>query len=174
MSNLNDEYEKIIGEIEAKITDREQLKFVKSEINKLTVLLSDPVIEYIKKTEKKIHDMEEMQDTLGTNLITALNKIKEIENFIYEEDDEDFYDFEVVCPYCNHQFYADVDLEKATEIKCPECKNIIELDWNDDESENKKCNGSCNNCSSCKEDYNNEIQRTQQFEINLEDDDEDI
>ena len=38
MSNLNDEYEQIINNIESNITDEKQLQLVKNEIAKLTIL----------------------------------------------------------------------------------------------------------------------------------------
>ena len=43
---------------------------------------------------------------------------------------EDF-EFEIVCPYCNYEFIADID-EHEDEILCPECNNPIELDWSED------------------------------------------
>ena len=57
--------------------------------------------------------------------------------------------------YCNYQFIADVDSEINEEIECPECHNVIELDWNEDE-----CTQGCSHCkSSClreeEEEYNN-------------------
>ena len=52
--------------------------------------------------------------------------LRNISNDIYEDED----DFEIVCPYCNFEFIADID-ESKTEIICPECENVIELDWGD-------------------------------------------
>ena len=49
MSNLNDEYEQIISNIESNITDEKQLQLVKNEIAKLTILFIntvDKVVEY--------------------------------------------------------------------------------------------------------------------------------
>ena len=36
--------------------------------------------------------------------------------------------------------------------KCPECGNLIELDWNGnpDDEKDKGCGGNCSGCSGCK------------------------
>ena len=54
----------------------------------------------------------------------------------------DGFDFEIVCPYCNHEFVADIDFENKRDIECPECHNMIELDFNADEG----CSGDCLGC----------------------------
>jgi len=44
--------------------------------------------------------------------------------------------------------------ENKTEVECPECNNIIELDWTgnvDDEPEHDGCNGSCHGCHGCED-----------------------
>ena len=61
------------------------------------------------------------------------------------------FDFEIVCPYCNYEFVIDVD-ENKTEIECPECNNLIELDWSgdvDDEPSAGGCLGDCHGCHGC-------------------------
>ena len=50
----------------------------------------------------------------------------------YEEDDEEF--FSVNCPYCNANIMVS-SFEHDSEIECPECKNMIELDWEFDEDD---------------------------------------
>ena len=69
---------------------------------------------------------------------------------------KDNFDFEITCPYCNYEFFVDID-ENKTEIECPECKNTIELDWSgdieDEPKENKTKNsnfqGGCPGCHGC-------------------------
>ena len=58
-------------------------------------------------------------------------------------EDED-YDFEIVCPYCNQEFVADIEDELKEEIECPECHNKIELDW--DGEDDDCCSGGCCGC----------------------------
>ena len=41
--------------------------------------------------------------------------------------------------------------EFMDEIECPECHNLIELDWNEEE-----CGGCCSGCDGCEEGHDNE------------------
>ena len=68
---------------------------------------------------------------------------------IYDEEPES--EFLINCPYCNFEFDADID-EDFNEIRCPECGNLIELDWNGnpDNDQDKGCGGNCSNCGGCK------------------------
>lgn len=144
MSNLSDEYQKIMNNLEKQITDQEQLELVKNSIANLTVTFMDTVDKVLEYSDEKLNNLEEKQQDLEERLSRVQKIVDNIEKYIYE--DENDFEFEVVCPYCNHQFVTDIDVEESSEIKCPECKNIIELDFNDDESE---CGGHCSSCSGC-------------------------
>ena len=96
-------------------------KLLKRELEKIDFSVCDKLQKYIMKINKK----EDGDDD-------------------DEYDTDDGYDFEIICPYCNTQFIADI--ESKTEIKCPECQNVIELDWNNEESQG--CSGHCSMCNS--------------------------
>lgn len=105
--------------------------------------------ERVKTLEDKIAKLEETQKINDAKIMRIEDILKEIEKDIY---DEDGYDFEIVCPYCNHEFVTEFD-DNKTEIKCPECKNIIELDWNEDDD----CEADCSCChGSCEEETDEE------------------
>ena len=93
-----------------------------------------------------------MKDNMPQNKWKDMNE-KDIEDDIYEEEG---FDFEIVCPYCEHEFVIDTSEDK-TEIKCPECKNIIELDWSGNlDDEDDGCSGNCCGCSGCGDDTSDE------------------
>lgn len=144
MSNLNNEYQKIMSDIEKNITDPEELKYVKEKISELTVLFMNTVDKVVEYSKENLSNMEEKQGDLEEKLARVEKSLDNIEKDIYTDEDE--FEFEVVCPYCNNQFVSDIDLEETTEIQCPECKNMIELDWNEDEEE---CTGKCHGCRGC-------------------------
>ena len=144
MGNLKNEYKSFLDDIEKNIKNKEDLEYVKERFaDFMDIVLNDMenILDYkdeeMKKLEVKQNEIE-----------TEMNKLKTIVDHI-EKDiyDEDGFDFEIVCPYCNYEFVIDVD-ENKTEVQCPECKNIIELDWNGGEDE-EGCNGSCHGCSGC-------------------------
>ena len=174
MSNLNDEYEKIISKIESSITDEKELQTVKDEIAKLTILFINTVDKVVEYSEEKLNNVEIKYEDLEEKMNILQNKMSKIEKDIYEEDDD--FEFDVICPYCNHQFVTDIDLELNSEIKCPECKNIIELDWNEDDCEDESCKGNCKKCEECsknEEDFTN-LQELKEIEIDVEDKDDDM
>lgn len=144
MSNLNDEYKKIISDIEKNITNPEEVQYIKDKITQITMLFMNTVDKLAEYSEEKLNDMEEKQEDLEERLLRVQKSLDNIEKDIYEDGNE--FEFEVVCPYCNHQFVTDIDLEENSEIQCPECKNVIELDWNEEEAE---CGGHCGSCSGC-------------------------
>ena len=78
--------------------------------------------------EKKIDIMLQKQQEIENKMTKMEKVINKIENDIYFDDD---FDFEIVCPYCNNEFIADIS-DGKTEITCPECENVIELDWTGD------------------------------------------
>ena len=163
MSVLSDNYKRIIAEIEKNVSNQEELEFVKEKFLELSTLFMNVIDDLAEKTDKKIQRIEEKQKQIETKISLVEGAVDDIENDIYDEeasieDMEDF-EFEIVCPYCNYEFIADID--NKNEITCPECHNIIELDWNEEENEDATngCIGSCSSCGGCanefeKQDYN--------------------
>lgn len=161
MSVLGENYKKIITEIEGKITNPEDLKFVKEKIAELFMSFMETVDRLVDITDEKIKNIEEKQANIE-------NRINEIETDIYDvEDENNNFDFEIVCPYCDYEFTTSI--EGRTEIVCPKCNNVIELDWNDDE-EDDCCAGHCHSCHGCgEEEYDDNDY--DEYEENDEDDD---
>ena len=141
MSGIKDDYNRIMSEIEQKITDPEQLEFIKKKVAELSSIFMEKVDSLSKSTDERIKSIEEK--------IGKVEKaVNEIEADIYEDEEENF-DFEIVCPYCDYEFVSSI--EGKDEITCPNCNNVIELDWNEDEEEGC-CLGHCHSCHGCEED----------------------
>lgn len=100
------------------------------------------IMEEIAKINNKLDNIEKNQKQIDNKLNVIQKSITGIENDIYDED----YEFEIICPYCNTEFVADIT--SKSDIKCPECQNIIELDWNNDDENNFGCSGNCSGCNS--------------------------
>ena len=150
MSVLSDNYKRIMTEIETNISNEEELKFVKDKFMELSSMFMDVIDNLTKKTNAKILQLEQRQKYIEDRISEVQGEVNGIEDDIYiedEEDDDGEYDFEIVCPYCNIEFIAEID--GKNEVKCPECQNIIELDWNEEDEFDDGCMGSCNNCQGC-------------------------
>lgn len=149
MSVLSDNYKRIITEIEEKITNPEDLEFVKEKISELSMIFMDIIDNLANNADEKIKQIEEKQRKIEEKMNKVEGAINEIETDIYVEDDSNF-DFEIVCPYCDNEFVTTID--GKDEVICPKCNNVIELDWNDEDEEDGCCSGHCHSCHSCEED----------------------
>ena len=75
--------------------------------------------------------------------------VEDIERDIYLDEEIDEQGDTISCPYCDYEvpIYYDEDI---TEVQCPECNNIIELDWNGNlEDDDHGCGGNCSSCGGC-------------------------
>ena len=110
--------------------------------------------------------IEETQKNLQEKINKIDSSLSNIEKDIYDEEDMDEgYDFEIVCPYCNHEFTCDIEANENAEVQCPECKNMIELDWNGEED-------GCADCSCCDFDCCEEIEEEEEKDDPNEEDDD--
>ena len=152
MGTIKTEYKSFLDDIEKNIKNKEDLEYVKKRFSSfLDVMLEQ--IDYIMDYKKaEIDKLEKTQKEIEERMSKMQQVIDNIEKDIYDEG----FDFEITCPYCNYEFFIDVD-ENKTEVECPECKNMIELDWSGGEEEantddQNDCNGNCHGCSGCDED----------------------
>lgn len=145
MSDIKGKYKQIMDDLEGNIKDPKELNFVKDKFSELSMLFIDMLDRITRLTDNKIQEIEEKQQEISNRINSVQSIVDEIESDIYEDDEN--YEFEIVCPYCNYEFTTDIEDESKEEIQCPECHNTIELDWNLEE-EIGGCSGGCSHCSS--------------------------
>ncbi len=152
MGILKNEYKSFLDDIEKNIKNKEDLEYVKGRFASFLDIVLDQMDYIMEYKKEEIAKLEDTQNKLTSQIGQMQQVIDNIEKDIYTEDG---FDFEIVCPYCNYEFIIDVD-ENRTEIECPECQNIIELDWSGDidgeSEENNGCSGECHGCHGCEED----------------------
>lgn len=147
MASLGEEYNRILSEIEQTISNENEKKIVKQKVIELLSLFISNMEKMSNIVDTKIAKVEQQQKELDKKIEKINKSVTELENDIYDEEENGEFDFEIVCPYCNYEFVIDLNMldDEKSEIKCPECNNIIELDWNDEE----ECSGSCHGCYGC-------------------------
>lgn len=145
MSILKDEYKNFLDDIENNIRNKEDLEYIKKRFADFVDKILNHIDYIVGYKKQEIESLEDTQKQLIERIDKMQKVIDNIEKDIYSDEG---FDFEIVCPYCNYEFVIDMDEEK-TEIECPECKNMIELDWSGDPSEDDECNGHCSGCSGC-------------------------
>ncbi|MCL2382986.1 MAG: hypothetical protein FWC79_02215 [Oscillospiraceae bacterium] len=133
MANINVKFKKILKEIEEKIKNKEDLEYIKVQIFEIYNLLFEEISKLEEVANDKMSAVLEAQVGLEGRIRKVEKEIDEIQDDIYGEDNE----FSLTCPYCNEDFAME-GVESKEEVECPECNNIIELDWG---SEDEGCGG---------------------------------
>lgn len=141
MADLSKRFQEIMTEIQNNINDEKELEFINKKITELTMLQMDVIDDLTDVLKSKINSIEKSQKDIENKINSMQSCINGIESDMYDEG----FEFEIICPYCNNEFVADI--ESKSEIRCPECNNVIELDWNTGD-EHGECSGHCSNCSS--------------------------
>ena len=166
---IKEEYKVFMKDVEKNIKNKEDLNYLKKRIpefmDKVIHELDNIEIKMGKK-ENEIQEILDTQKTMEKRFQRMERIVDNLEKDIYAEDG---FDFEIVCPYCNSSVIIDVD-ENKTEVKCPECDNLIELDWSGDpeadwmyeedwklENPGAGCNGSCSQCPGCDIDIDDDM-----------------
>ena len=129
MANLKKRFKEIVDDIEKNIKNKDDLEYIKSQIYNISILFLDELDKLAEFNFNKLSVMLDREKELYKK-VTKMEKI--ITNMEKEVFSSSECDFEIVCPYCNAEFVEDLQDNTDREIKCPECGNTIELDWNED------------------------------------------
>lgn len=155
-SNLKDKYLNAINRLNEEIKDKKSLEIALNLFNELFEDFLDDIKNVSDAYETKIQKIEAEQEIIKEKMKKVEGSISNMEKEFFVGDES--FDFEIVCPYCNHEFVTEESIEDKAEIVCPECNNIIELDWEteDDENEGGCCSGFCGTCGGCGSDNSND------------------
>lgn len=85
-----------------------------------------------------IDELEDDVADMGEELDAISEDLSDVEEIVYEDDDEDDYDededfFEVECPSCGADIVIDQDVLDAGTVECPGCGEKFALDLTDEE-----------------------------------------
>ena len=145
MARIKEEYKSFLNDMEKNLKSKEDLEYVKIRFSMFVDKVIDEMDAILEYKEQKMNSIEEKQKQIDDKMNKMQQIIDNIENDIYSEDG---FDFEIICPYCDNQFVIDVD-ENKTEVECPVCNNIIELDWSGDVEDDMDCEQDCSGCHGC-------------------------
>ena len=163
MANLKKRFKEILEDLEKNIKNKEDLEYIKSQVYNISLLFLDEIDKIAELNLDRVNVMLEREKELGQKIARMDKVINNIEKEVFVSHD---CDFEIICPYCNTEFVADLSSGVEHEVKCPECGNAIELDWHEeDECCSHHCGGECN-CENCMED-------DEELDENDEEEDED-
>ncbi len=141
MSDITKRFQDIINDIESNISNEKELDYINRKITEISMLHMEVIEDLTGIIKSKIANLERSLSNIENKINKIDTSVSGIENDIYD----DGFEFEIICPYCNTEFTADV--ESKSDIRCPECQNVIELDWNAEEFSGA-CTGHCSSCGS--------------------------
>lgn len=128
IKSLSNEMNQFLRDIKENIKNPEELSYILKRTENFFDAVIKEVEEIMKYKEKEFKKLEKKQKDQDKEINEMQEKVRDLYKDIY---DEEYGDFEIICPYCNYLFNADID-ESNKEIICPECNNIIELDWDEE------------------------------------------
>ena len=164
MAKLREEYNNFLKDIEKNLKNKEDLEYVKVRFSMFVDKVIDEMDMLVDYKAQKMNELERKQKEIDDKMNKMQQIIDNIEKDIYSDEG---FDFEIICPYCDNQFVIDVEEDK-TEVECPVCNNIIELDWSGEVEEDSDCNGSCSGCHGCDEEQEEQPENKQQLTKNEE------
>lgn len=154
MSNIKKKLNEILADLDKNIKNKEDLEYIKSQVYNISLLFLDEIDKLAELNLGRLNVMLDREKELSNRISTMEKIICNIEKELFVSQEEDL-DFEIICPYCNTEFVEDFSNGFKHEVKCPECDNVIELDWHEDEG--CSCGHSCDgNCSEEYEEENSE------------------
>ena len=130
MQKKNETYKKIIETLKKNIKKEEEFYLAKEQIDSIIKDIIEDYDTLFEKYDEKIKNLEEAQLESMKKIDNLENRVKYFEKMLEMED----YDIFVTCPYCGYEFQTDYD-EEISEIPCPECGRIIDIDWSDNEED---------------------------------------
>ncbi len=133
MTDLKKRFNKILQDIEKNVTNKEDVNYIKTQVYNISLLFLDELDKLAEINLNRLNTMIDREKELETKIENMEKIINKLEKEVYSSDDDS--DFEIVCPYCNTEFIEDFSNGIKYEVRCPECDNIIELDWNEEELE---------------------------------------
>ena len=142
IKDLKNEMNSFMKDIKSKITNQEEREFILDRTAQLFNIIVNEIGNVLNYKNNEILALESRQKEIDDKMEEMETVLKNIIRDIYEDEE----DFEIICPYCNNEFNADVN-EDINVVVCPECENVIELDWGNDNQND--CNGNCSGCGNC-------------------------
>lgn len=133
MTDLKKRFNNILQDIEKNVTNKEDLDYIKTQVYNISLLFLDELDKLAEINLNRLNTMVDREKELEAKIESMEKIIDKLEKEVYSSDEDS--DFEIVCPYCNSEFIEDFSNGIKYEVRCPECDNVIELDWNEEDLE---------------------------------------
>ena len=123
---------------------------IKLDESKDTDKLLKAIIDTIEELSAVVDDIDEDLDVFSEQLDAVDEDLGDLEAYVYDDDDcdcdcdccgdeEEFYDIQ--CPECGEVITIDYEMFEEGSIECPSCGSLLEFD----------CDCDCDCCDECDE-----------------------
>ena len=103
--------------------------------------LLSAIIDLLEDIALEIEDLKDYADELGEGLDAVSDDLEDVEDVLFEDEDEDEYDEEdfdeldededcyaTTCPTCEEEIFFDESILEDGEVICPNCGEKLEFD----------------------------------------------
>lgn len=143
MADLKKKFNEIMQDLDKNIKNKDDLEYIKSQIYNISILFLDELDKIAEMNIEKMNILANKEKELGIKVSSMEKALSNIEKEMFVSPE---YDFSITCPYCNEEFFEDFSNGLKSEIRCPECNNVIELDWHEEDGE---CGCGCDHEHHC-------------------------
>lgn len=153
MSDLKEKLNAIMQDFDKNIKNKEDLEYIKSQVYNISLLFLDEMDKLADINLQRLNVLNDREKELAKRVASMEKTMDTIKKEMFVEPEE--YDFEITCPYCNEEFVEDFTDGIKSEIRCPECDNVIELDWHEEDGCDCGCEHDCHgecDCNECEDD----------------------
>lgn len=145
MAELQGKFNKIVSDIEKNLQNKQDVEYVKKQISKMYNIFNEELDRLEKKSDSRVESLLIRYKVIEDRIQDIEDAVGKIEEDIYINNDEnEDYEFDITCPYCDSEFSVDLSEGTKNKVICPECNQTIELDWNE---ENSGCGHNCSGCA---------------------------
>ncbi len=101
------------------------------------------IADFLSEMADEVKELEQCYDDVCDQVDGMSEDLSGVEDLLYDEDfdddltysdsDDEDLAYEVTCPNCGSTTYIGEDALNDGVIKCPECQEVLEFDYNEDE-----------------------------------------
>ena len=140
MTELQNQFKKILADLEKRLRNKEDYEYVKEQFFKAYTMFLDEFDALQQSMTERIDTVTAKYSILEEKIAKVDEALDRIQKDIYVGEE---YEAEIVCPYCDAEFTIDGADGEQDSVVCPECNNMIDLDWNED---HEGCDHDCHGC----------------------------
>lgn len=96
--------------------------------NKKETKVFSAIVDVLSNLVEDIDDMTDGVEMLADQVDAVDEDLADLEEYVYDDYDDDEEEFEVECPLCNTSFTVDAETALNGTVPCPNCGEMLEFE----------------------------------------------